>query len=144
MRAKARGPDAEGEPVDRGGQSTTPVCTVPVVEIRIGRDLDLAGIPQVRPHLDAALALAPQHLVVDLAGCDLIDAAGIGLLLDVHRQMWRANATLTLRSLTPRVRRILAIARVSHVFAILPATPSSPSTPKGSTYQSLSSRGENP
>ena len=48
------------------------------------------------------------------------DAAGIGLLLDVHRDLWRAGTRLMLRAPTPRLRRILRIARVDQVLSIVP------------------------
>ncbi|GAA4466244.1 STAS domain-containing protein [Phytohabitans houttuyneae] len=95
-------------------------CHVPVVEVYVTQRLDVACLPAVRPVLDAALRLRPDRLVLDVAGCATIDAAGIGLLLDVHRDLWRSGARLMLRGPTPRLRRVLRIARVEQVLNIVP------------------------
>jgi anti-anti-sigma factor len=100
----------------------TPVtpCHVPVVEVYVTERLDVTRLPAVRPVLDTVVRLRPDRLVLDVAGCAAIDAAGIGLLLDVHRDLWRAGARLLLRSPTPRLRRTLRIARVDNVLSIVP------------------------
>jgi len=65
--------------------------------------------------------MIPCHVpVVEVYVTETIDAAGIGLLLDVHRDLWRAGARLMLRAPTPRLRRILRIARVDQVLSIVP------------------------
>jgi anti-anti-sigma factor len=99
--------------------SATP-CHVPMVEVYVTERLEVACLPAVRPVLDAAIRLRPDRLVLDVAGCSAIDAAGIGLLLDVHRDLWRAGARLMLRAPTPRLRRILRIARVDQELSIVP------------------------
>lgn len=90
----------------------------PTIEVVISGELDAAAVPHVRPLVDPALARRPGVLVVDLAGCHLIDAAGIALLLDVHRRAWMADGRLALRSATPQVQRILEIARVAHILHV--------------------------
>jgi anti-anti-sigma factor len=90
-------------------------CSVPLVEVGITGVLDAARLPITRTVLDAAVRLRPARLVVDLAECSGIDAAAIGMLLDVHRELSRTGSQLTLRAPNPRLRRILGIARVDHV-----------------------------
>jgi anti-anti-sigma factor len=94
--------------------------SVPLVELAIDRGLERSTLPSVRRQLDEILALRPKHLVLDLAACPVLDAAGIGLLLDVHRRLWRMDGVLSLRSPTPRLRRVLHAARVAHVLHITP------------------------
>jgi anti-anti-sigma factor len=93
---------------------------VPVVELCIVGRLDVKCLPAVRAAMYAAVDLRPDVLVIDLAGCCGIDAAAIALLLDVHRDLLRAGSALTLRAPSPRLRRILAIARVANVLHIIP------------------------
>lgn len=100
----------------------TRACTVPLIEVRITGPLDMTATQAIRTTLDTAVALNPQRLVLDLADCPLIDAAAIGLLLDMHRHLWRSGATLTLRSPTARLRHILRIARVDNVLRVEPDT----------------------
>jgi anti-anti-sigma factor len=93
--------------------------SVPVVEIYLTDRLDLTCLAPVQAALDAAVRLHPDRLVVDMARCVGIDAAGVALLLDVHRQLLRVGAGLTLRAPTPRLRRILRISRVEHVLHVV-------------------------
>jgi anti-sigma B factor antagonist len=96
------------------------ICSVPLVEIRITGALDVARLSVTGAVLGAALRLRPACLVVDLAECSGIDAAAINMLLDAHRELSRAGSQLTLRAPTPRLRRILSIARVDHVLHTIP------------------------
>jgi anti-anti-sigma factor len=101
-------------------QPASSICSVPLVEIRITGVLDAARLSVTGAILGAALRLRPASLVVDLAECSGIDAAAINLLLDVHRELSRADSQLTLRAPTPHLRRILSIARVDHVLHTVP------------------------
>ncbi len=65
-----------------------------------------------------AVALRPERLVVDLQGSPSIDASAIVLLLQVHREMVRADGGLRLRGAAARVRRMLSLARVDQVLDV--------------------------
>ncbi|MEU1642967.1 STAS domain-containing protein [Micromonospora zamorensis] len=101
---------------------TTPVMptryTLPLVEVRV-TELDLACLPEVGAMFDRLLSLRPAQVVLDLSDCRHLDAAAIGLLLDLHRRLARADAVLTVRNPNPRVRRILHIARLDQVLSIV-------------------------
>ena len=92
--------------------------TLPLVEVRV-TELDLACLPEVGAVFDRLLALRPAQVVLDLSDCRHLDAAAIGLLLDVHRRLARADAALTVRDPNPRVRRILHITRLDQVLSIV-------------------------
>jgi anti-anti-sigma factor len=92
---------------------------VPLVEFVITGELDWPSLPRVRQQLDAVVSLRPRHVVIDLAGCTMLDAAAIALLLDVHRELRRAEGRLDLRRPTPRVRRILELARTTRVLPVI-------------------------
>jgi anti-anti-sigma factor len=92
---------------------------VPLVEVVITEELDTRAVPRLRALLGEALLLRPEQLLVDLAGCPFIDAAGIGVLLDAHRQALRDGGRLTLREPSPRLHRTLRLARVAHVLHIV-------------------------
>ena len=106
--------------------STQPRTThrsIPVVEVFIAEELDAAAVPRIRPVLEGVLAVQPDLIIVDLGGCPFIDAAGISLLLDVHRRMWVSDGRLVLRSPTAQVRRVLEIARVATILHIRTTPP---------------------
>jgi anti-anti-sigma factor len=93
---------------------------VPLVEVIIHDELDVAAVPRLHSMLAQALELHPSRIVVDLAQCTRIDAAAIAELLDAHRQVHLAGGRLILRGPSPRLRRNLQLARVDRV---LPVTP---------------------
>jgi anti-anti-sigma factor len=80
---------------------------VPRVELDLVEDLDLPHLPEVSAVLDQVLSLQPTEVVIDLSECRHIDAAAIGLLLDVRRRLNRRGAVLVVRAPHPRIRRIL-------------------------------------
>ena len=93
---------------------------VPLVEVVIRDEVDRRSVPRLDAMLGEALDLHPAQLVVDLADCPFMDAAVIGLLLDVHRRARLSGGLLTLRSPSPRMRRNLHLARVDRVLHITP------------------------
>lgn len=94
---------------------------VPVIEVVVTEELDAAAVPRLDARLAEALELRPAQLIVDLAGCPRIDAAAIGLLVDVHRRARRAGGLLTLRAPSARLLRNLQLARVDGVLHITAA-----------------------
>ncbi|GIJ30173.1 hypothetical protein Vqi01_53350 [Micromonospora qiuiae] len=94
-----------------------PECTVPLVEVAI-TEFDLACLPETGAVFDRLLALHPTQVVIDLSGCRHIDAAAIGLLLDVHRQLVRTGGVLALRNPNPRIARILQAARLDQILPV--------------------------
>ncbi|MGW5671947.1 STAS domain-containing protein [Micromonospora sp. NPDC003776] len=98
-----------------------PECAVPLVEVEITEELDLARLSEVAVVLDRVLALRPREVIIDLAECRQVDAAAIALLLDVHRRLARRRATLTLRNPNPRIHRILETARLGETVPIVHA-----------------------
>ncbi|MFC4018481.1 STAS domain-containing protein [Micromonospora sp. GCM10011542] len=91
---------------------------LPLVEVCITQ-LDLACVAETGAAFDGLLALRPQRVVVDLAGCRYIDAAAIGLLLDVHRRLTRMDGVLVVRNPNHRIQRILHHARLDQVLPIV-------------------------
>ncbi|SCG44455.1 STAS domain-containing protein [Micromonospora rifamycinica] len=99
--------------------ASRPECTVPLVEVCVTDDLDLAALARSRQVFDRLVELRPAHVVVDLSACRHLDAAAVGLLLDVHRQLTRHGGVLTLRDPSPRAMRVLSAARVSRVLPMV-------------------------
>jgi anti-anti-sigma factor len=100
-------------------QADTP--TLPRIEIRVTGPLDAAAVTRMQPLMTDAVALRPNHLIVDLSECDGVDAAGVEFLVDAHRTVWRDGGRMSLQGVSPRVYRILEIARVDRVLHTAPA-----------------------
>jgi len=94
---------------------------IPVVEVQVIGGLCGPALPRFETSVTEALTVRPTVLIVDLGRCPLIDAAGIGMLLDLHRQMRRRDSRLSVREPTTEVRRLLRIARVDQILDIIPA-----------------------
>ncbi|GAA4249874.1 STAS domain-containing protein [Dactylosporangium darangshiense] len=92
--------------------------TAATIEIVITEELDATSVPRFTLLLNEAADLRPAVLVVDLAQCPFVDAAAIGMLLDVHRRLFAAGGRLTLRSPGPRITRTLQLARVENVLHV--------------------------
>jgi anti-anti-sigma factor len=86
----------------------------------VGR-LDGRAAGSVRDALHEALAAGSGRLVVDLAGVDLLDATGLGVLVGAHRRARLDGRELVLRGAPARVIRLLKITRVDRVITLEPA-----------------------
>lgn len=94
---------------------------IPTIEVKVRGDLDAISAPAVHDTLDEAMALSPQRLIIDLAECPSIDAAGILLLLDMHRRAIRYGGAVALRSPSQRLSRNLRLAKVDRVLQVIGA-----------------------
>ncbi len=90
-----------------------------LVEIVVDEDLTAEAATRLNGRLADALRLRPAHRVVDLSGCGYADALAIDVLLNAHRRTWQFGGRLTLRSPSPRVQRMLQLARVHQVFHVV-------------------------
>lgn len=100
------------------------------VEVIVDTELDISTLPQLRERLEDALRVAPARLVVDLSGCGFLDAQAMTVLLDVHRQAYRAGGLLTLRGCSAQCLRLLSLAGLIGVFDLEPAEGDSPPRPR--------------
>jgi anti-sigma B factor antagonist len=65
------------------------------------------------PALAERLAHEPKVLMVDLAGVTFIDSSGLRILVEAHQARIDADASLTLRSPSAAVQRLLEISGLS-------------------------------
>ncbi len=87
--------------VHRGGGALT---------VTVKGEVDRDTAERLRTSLRHAVTkAAPDHMVVDLKGVPLVDAAGIAVLLDVASAASVAGITLSIMGAQPYVSRILAV-----------------------------------
>jgi anti-sigma B factor antagonist len=94
-------------------------------EIALSGRLDVSAVSEVRAALHEALDAGSGDLVVDLAGVEVIDATGLGVLLGADRRAKLLGRRIVLRDAAPRVRRILRVTRLHRVLTLdapVPAT----------------------
>ena len=83
--------------------------------------LDMRSATEVREALHSAIDAGAGDLIVDASGVDLIDATGLGVLLGAHRRATKAGRRVVLRDASPRLVRMLRLARLHRVFVLEPA-----------------------
>ena len=107
------------------------VPDVPVIVLHMQGEVDISVVNRLWDRLVEALALHPGRLVVDLSGCQFVDAQAMGVLLDAHRQAWKQGGRLILRGCSEPIHRLLALAGIDQVFSYEPAgdTPPRPVSP---------------
>jgi anti-anti-sigma factor len=88
------------------------------VRLTVTANFDLACAPDTAAVLDAVRPSRPRHVLIDLSQCDLVDGAGIGILLRAHYRLRRDAGRLTLLNPTPVVRRVLNAGNVDRVLDI--------------------------
>ncbi len=72
--------------------------------VRLGGELDLAGLPDVQPALERLLRLPSQPVCVDAAGLRFLDSTGVAVLVRIANHFDRVELVDT----TPAVRRVVA------------------------------------
>jgi len=87
-------------------------------EVELTGRLDVSSVAEVRTVLHRALDAGTGDLVVDLAGVDLVDATGLGVLVGADRRARQLGRRLVLRDASPRVRRILRVTRLHRVLTL--------------------------
>jgi anti-sigma B factor antagonist len=92
-------------------------------EIALSGRLDVSAVSEVRTALHRALDLGTGDLVVDLAGVELLDAAGLGVLMGADRRAKLIGRRIVLRDAAPRVMRILRVTRLHRVLTLETRSP---------------------
>lgn len=81
--------------------------------------LDVTTVSAMRAVLHAAVDGGEGDLLVDLAGLELLDATGLGVLVGTHRRAVRAGRRLVLRDVPPRVSAVLLRTRLHRVLHVV-------------------------
>ena len=87
-----------------------------VVELEGG--LEVGSVADVRLALHAAVDAGSGDLEVSLARVDLVDAAGLGVLVGVHRRCGRAGRRLILVDVPPLILRLLFVTKLDQVLRV--------------------------
>jgi anti-sigma B factor antagonist len=85
--------------------------------VAVTGELDIDSAPGLEGEL-APAADAGRHLVLDLAGLEFCDCAGLSLFLRVQQRARAAGGSLHLAALTPRVLRVITVARLADVLPV--------------------------
>jgi anti-anti-sigma factor len=102
--------------------STTAHVTIsidsPGTVVSVSGRLAASTVAELRQVLLTAADCGHGDLIVDLAGVEVSDASGLGVLFGAHRLAARRDRRLVLRNVPPRMVRLLAATRLNRVLTI--------------------------
>jgi anti-sigma B factor antagonist len=89
--------------------------------VSVSGPLSAATVAELRTALSAAAENGSGDLVLDLAGAEIVDASGLGVLVGAHRIAERRERRLVLRNVPQQIDRLLAASRLNRVLTVEPA-----------------------
>ncbi len=86
--------------------------------VSVAGPLSAATVAELRAALGAAADNGQGDLVLDLAGAEIVDASGLGVLVGAHRIAERHERRLVLRHVPQQIDRLLAASRLNRVLTV--------------------------
>jgi anti-anti-sigma factor len=84
-------------------------------------ELDLADAQGLASHLITAVAACGPSIIVDLAGLELIDSCGLGVLVRVLKWTRDSGGDMALAAPHQQIRRVLSVTGLIDVFSVYPS-----------------------
>jgi anti-anti-sigma factor len=81
-------------------------------------DLVSAKLPALREKLREMVAAGTLHLTLDLAGTQMVDSAGIGLLISAHNSLKKAGGDLSVIHASKDIMDLFRTMRIHQHFAV--------------------------
>jgi anti-anti-sigma factor len=81
-------------------------------------DLVAARLPALRSKLQEMLGAGTVHLTLDLAGAQMVDSAGIGLLISAHNSLKKAGGELTVIHASKDILDLFRTMRIHQHFSV--------------------------
>jgi anti-anti-sigma factor len=81
-------------------------------------DLVSPKLPAVRERLREMVASGIVHLTIDLAGTQMVDSAGIGLLISAHNSLKKTGGELTVIHASKDIMDLFRTMRIHQHFAV--------------------------
>lgn len=85
--------------------------------------LDASATAYVRAELHDAVDVGTGDLVIDLRDVELLDAAGLGVLVGVYRRGSRSARSVVVTNAPPRIARLLYATKLDRVLRVEQAAP---------------------
>ena len=84
------------------------------LQVALGGELDIAGLPDVAPRLDALLERAPQPVRLDLGELRFLDSSGVAVLIRLANHF----DPVTAGNAAPAVRRVVQVLGLTDRFGL--------------------------
>jgi anti-anti-sigma factor len=92
-----------------------------VAVLEVAGELDIATAPQLSTAINTIRGTGQHRIVLDLAGLDFCDAAGLGAQVAAQQRCAAAGGWITLARPRARMRWLLAIAGLADVLSCRPS-----------------------
>ncbi len=83
--------------------------------VRVGGEIDLSNVSELRAALDEAVALAPKGFIIDLTDTMYIDSAGVHAILRAYVKMRDSQGSLALVVGNPRIKSMLQVVHLEQL-----------------------------
>ena len=111
-------PSAVTTPAPRRPADMSITILDPGSSLALSGRLCAATVAEVRLALGDAVDAGVGDLIVDLAGVEMGDATGLGVLVGTHRRALREDRRLVLRDVPERIERLLTVTRLHRVLSV--------------------------
>ncbi|MFW5838240.1 MAG: STAS domain-containing protein [Desulfovibrionaceae bacterium] len=88
------------------------------ITVKPGRDIVAAMVQDFRVELKELVSQAPEQLVIDLEGVQMIDSMGIGLLISAHNSLSKEGKSLKLVNASDNIMGLFRSMRLDQHFMI--------------------------
>jgi anti-anti-sigma factor len=86
--------------------------------LQLDGDLIAARLPALRSKLQEMLGAGTVHMTLDLAGTQMVDSSGIGLLISAHNSLKKAGGDLTVIHASKDVLDLFRTMRIHQHFSV--------------------------
>lgn len=81
-------------------------------------DLVASVVPRVRSLLREAVAAGLQHLVIDMSEVQMVDSAGLGLLISAHNSLKKNGGSLSVVQASADILELFTTMRIHQHFSV--------------------------
>ena len=93
------------------------------VVCKAGANLDFRTTEAFKSLADRLVELGARNFIIDFSGTAVLDSAGLGSILTLHRRLQIRGGRILFASPSPAVRTVLGITKCDRVFGSYPSVP---------------------
>jgi anti-sigma B factor antagonist len=86
--------------------------------VRVGGELDLASVPQLRSALTDLIGRGEVRLVVDLSGVTFCDSTALGVFVGAHRKVSSCGGNIEFHEPPSTLRNLLVVSGLDQILTV--------------------------
>lgn len=112
---------SDNENISRGVFMSTITKDGSQVIIKPGRDVVASMANEFRAELNAQIQESPSELVIDLAGVEMVDSVGIGVIIATHNSLDQKGGKLKVINIADDIYGLFSTMRLDRHFSVVKA-----------------------